>query len=263
MAASNFSSPFTATEVFRFIENPRRCTYLPDQVASLEYRVFDELGPVEFQRLLQRGWRRSGNYCFRPACTACGECRSLRVDVANFRPSKSQRRTLSRNRHIRVQWRRACATQAHVDLLNAWQTDMSRRKGWSPMVMTLAEYEQSFAASPSPFAFEGNYFDGDRLVGVGLVDRLPDGLSSVYFYHDPAWRPLAPGVYSVLQEIEFCRANGLPHLYLGYWVAGCRSMAYKNQYRPYELVEGRPGDDELPVWTPVRMTCGPQGGGVK
>jgi arginine-tRNA-protein transferase len=54
----------------------------------------------------------------------------------------------------------------------------------------------------------------------------------------------------VLQEIEFCRAHGLPYLYLGYWVAGCASMAYKSQYRPHELLAGRPGDGETPVWTP-------------
>jgi arginine-tRNA-protein transferase len=263
MAASDFSNPLAATEVFRFIENPRRCTYLPQQIASLEYRVFDELGPAVFQSLLERGWRRFGNYCFRPACTACGECRSIRVDVANFRLSKSQRRTLGRNRHIRVQWRRPQATQVHVDLLNAWQANMSRCKGWAPMVMTRDEYEQSFLGPPCSFGYEGRYFDGDRLVGVGLVDLLPDSLSSVYFYHDPAWRPLAPGIFSVLQEIEFCRANGLPHLYLGYWIAGCRSMAYKDQYRPHELLEGRPSDDDEPVWTPVRLPCGPPSNAVK
>jgi arginyl-tRNA--protein-N-Asp/Glu arginylyltransferase len=263
MESSKFSSYFASAEVFRFIENPRRCTYLPDQIACLEYRVFDDLGPAEFQWLLERGWRRFGNYCFRPACAACGECRSIRVDVADFRPSKSQRRTLARNRHIRVQWRPVQATQAHVDLLNAWQADMSRRKGWQPVVMTRDEYEQSFLGPPCAFGYEGRYFDGERLVGVGLVDRLPDGLSSVYFYHEPAWRPLAPGVYSVLQEIEFCRAHGLPHLYLGYWVAGCPSMSYKNQYRPYELLEGRPGDDEQPVWTPVRLPCGPPSQAIK
>jgi arginine-tRNA-protein transferase len=249
--AANVSGPLAAMEVFRFTENPHRCTYLPDQKAALEYRVFDELDAADFQRLLERGWRRFGNYCFRPACAACGECRSIRVDAANFRPSKSQRRTLARNGHIRVKWRRVQATQDHVDLLNAWQADMSRRKGWQPMFMTLDEYEQSYIGPPCSFGYEGAYYDGEQLVGVGLVDWLPGGLSSIYFYHDPAWRPLAPGVFSVLQEIEFCRAHGLPHLYLGYWVAGCASMAYKSQYRPHELLEGRPGDGEAPIWLPV------------
>jgi arginyl-tRNA--protein-N-Asp/Glu arginylyltransferase len=239
-------------EVLQFAENPRRCTYLPDETASLEYRVFDELDAADFQPLLERGWRRFGNYCFRPACMACGECRSIRVDAANFRTTKSQRRTLARNRHIRVVWGPARATPAHAELLNAWQAEMTRRKGWPPIAVTgVDDYEQSFIGPPCPFRYEGSYFDGGQLVGVGLVDWLPVGLSSAYFYYDPAWRGLAPGVFSVQQEIEFCRAHGLPHLYLGYWVAGCPSMAYKSQFRPYELLENRPEDDEAAVWKAV------------
>jgi arginine-tRNA-protein transferase len=238
-------------EVLQFIEQPRRCTYLPEQTATLEYRVFDQLTAEEFQPLLERGWRRFGCYCFRPACAACGECRSIRVDAANFRPTKSQRRAVARNRHIRVAWGPARTTPAHVELLNAWQAEMTRRKGWPPVVVTLDEYEESFIGPRCDFRYEGSYFDGERLVGVGLVDVLPGGLSSAYFYYDPAWRPLAPGVFSVQQEIEFCRARGLPYLYLGYWVAGCPSMAYKSQYRPHELLEGRPWDNEKVVWKAV------------
>jgi arginyl-tRNA--protein-N-Asp/Glu arginylyltransferase len=113
------------------------------------------------------------------------------------------------------------------------------------------DYEQAFIGPRCPFRYEGSYFDGGRLVGAGLVDWLPIGLSSAYFYYDPAWRPLAPGVFSVQQEIEFCRAHGLPHLYLGYWVAGCPSMAYKSQFLPHELLAGRPADDEKAVWSLV------------
>ena len=137
---------------------------------------------------------------------------------------------------------------------------MTRRKGWQPVAVTgVDDYEQSFIGPPCPFRCEGSYYHGGRLVGVGLVDWLPIGLSSAYFYHDPAWRPLGPGVFSVLQEIEFCRAHGLPHLYLGYWVAGCPSMAYKSQYRPHELLEGSGlGDDEAAVWTATGLSpcCG-------
>ena len=108
----------------------------------------------------------------------------------------------------------------------------------------------AFVAGVPEFAYEGRYFHAGRLVGVGLVNWLPHGLSSVYFYHAPAWRPLAPGVFSVLQEIEFCRTHQLPYLYLGYWIAECPSMAYENQYRPHELLQGRPEDGEPAIWLP-------------
>jgi arginine-tRNA-protein transferase len=157
---------------------------------------------------------------------------------------------LARNRHIRVQWHPVEATQTHVDLHNAWHASMHVLKGWPESAVTRSEYEHTFVAGSWQFAYEGRYFDGDRLVGIGLVDWLPGSLSSVYFYHDPAWRKLAPGVFSVLQQIEFCRTLGLPYLYLGYWIAECPSMAYKNQYRPHELLQGRPANAETDLWLP-------------
>jgi leucyl-tRNA---protein transferase len=237
-------------EIVRFVEEPRRCSYLADQVAALEYRFFDGLSAGEFQLLLERGWRRHGIHVFRPACADCQRCRSIRVDVAAFQPSRSQRKTLSRNRHIRVEWHPVESTQAHADLYNAWHADMHVRKGWPDSAVTPEEYGYAFVAERWDFAREGRYFDGDRLVGVGLVDCLPGALSSVYFYYDPAWRPLAPGVFSLLQEIEFCRAHALPYLYLGYWIAECPSMAYKNQYEPHELLQGRPDDTAPSLWLP-------------
>jgi leucyl-tRNA---protein transferase len=237
-------------EIVRYVEEPRSCSYLPEQIAALEYRIFDELSPAGFESLLRRGWRRHGMCFFRPACANCQRCRSIRVDVARFQADKSQRRALAKNPHIRVEWHPVEATQAHADLYNAWHADMHERKGWPLYAVTLSEYAQAFVAGRWDFAYEGRYYDGSRLVGVGLVDWLPRGLSSVYFYHDPAWRSRAPGVFSVLQEIEFCRARELPFLYLGYWIAECPSMAYKNQYRPYELLQGRPGDDQSELWLP-------------
>lgn len=127
---------------------------------------------------------------------------------------------------------------------------MHELKGWAKSVLTRSEYEYSFVAGRWQFAYEGRYFDGDRLVGIGLIDWLPRSLSSVYFYHDPAWRKLAPGVFSVMQQIEFCRTLGLPYLYLGYWIAECSSMAYKSQYRPHELLQGRPENAEPDLWRP-------------
>jgi hypothetical protein len=65
--------------------------------------------------------------------------------------------------------------------------------------------------------------------------------------HDRGTRP-APGVFSIMQQLAYAQRHGLRYHYLGYWIAGCPSMAYKGQYRPHELLVGSPSDDVEPTW---------------
>jgi arginine-tRNA-protein transferase len=71
----------------------------------------------------------------------------------------------------------------------------------------------------------------------------------VYFFYDPAWRALSPGTFSILVQLEYARARGKPHAYPGYWIAENRSMAYKERFRPFEVLTGRPSDVESPEWS--------------
>ncbi len=77
---------------------------------------------------------------------------------------------------------------------------------------------------------------------------LPRAASAVYAFYEPELRSRSLGVYSILRQIELARANGLPHLYLGYRVSGNPSMSYKANYRPHQILRGRPELDERPEW---------------
>src|SRR5688572_29693103 len=83
-------------EVERFKTSPYRCMYLPTETALLEYRIITDLTSQHYEELLRRGWRRFGCEFFRPACPSCAQCRSLRIKLAAFTPSRSQQRTMQK-----------------------------------------------------------------------------------------------------------------------------------------------------------------------
>jgi arginine-tRNA-protein transferase len=168
--------------------------------------------------------------------------------VDHFEPSKSERRNLRRNSQLELVVQPPTVTEQHLRIYNAYHADMHLRRGWPLHPITRENYEEMYLAAPGDFAREFLYFDHGKLVGIGLVDVLQESSSSVYFYHDPAQRSSALGVFSILRELQFAREQGLRHHYLGYWIAECQSMAYKANYNPHEILQRYPGDDEEPVW---------------
>ena len=235
-------------EVRRFKAEPGVCGYLPQETASLEYRFVTEITAPAYRELLRRGWRRFGYEFFRPACPTCRKCRSLRIKVREFMPSRSQRRALKCNEHIRVVMQSPTVSDAHLALYDAYHQAMHARRGWRLRSITKGQYAASFLAGNTGFAREILYLNADKLMGVTLVDLVADAVSSVYFFHDPAWRPNAPGVFSILQTLKVAQAYGAAYQYLGYWIEECQSMAYKNKFRPHQLLQFFPGDEEEPVW---------------
>jgi leucyl-tRNA---protein transferase len=109
-------------------------------------------------------------------------------------------------------------------------------KGW-PMhePKDADEYARSFVENPFPTQ-EWCYYVEGRLVGVGYVDDLPGGMSAIYFYYDPDERQRSLGTYNVLSILENAAQRRVPYVYLGYFVAGCRSMAYKVRFVPNQLL---------------------------
>lgn len=235
----------------RFVTPQQPCSYVSSEISSLEYRVQLSMEADEYLALLRRGWRRHGAHFFRPACPQCSKCRSLRIDVHSFRPAKSQRRCLKRNAETQFVVQPATVTSRHVALYNAWHRDMTARRGWPVQQTTPHDYAQAFLIGDWSFAYEMQYFQDGRLVGVGLVDLLEDSMSSVYFYHDPAWRSRGPGTFSILCEIQYARQTGRRYLYLGYAIRECPSMAYKFRYRPHEVLDQYVSEPSHPVWSTV------------
>jgi len=223
------------------------CPYLADLGATTDYRILADVTPEEHEDMIVRGWRRFGMQYFRPRCAGCLECVSLRVPVATFQPTKSQRRAWRKCGGLRVEIGPPLATEDRVGLFHAWHGMREKTRGWKPTLMTSREYALTFC-TPNACARELAYYDGDELVAIGHIDVTPRAVSSIYFFYHPRVSHCSLGVASVLFEIEWARRLARPHLYLGYRISGCPSTAYKSHYGPHELLQGRPEADEEPVW---------------
>ncbi|XP_066028063.1 arginyl-tRNA--protein transferase 1 isoform X1 [Pocillopora verrucosa] len=96
-------------------------------------------------------------------------------------------------------------------------------------------------APPMGFgSFHQQYFLGDKLIAVGVLDILPRCVSSVYFFYDPDYSFLSLGVYSALREIHFarCLQKSVPTIqsyYMGFYIHSCPKMRYKGNYSPSYL----------------------------
>ncbi len=236
-----------AVEHARFPTPEHPCAYLAGLPAMLDVRLLTDVSPRETEHLIERGWRRFGPEYFRPICRGCLECVSLRVPVREFRLSKSQRRVLRKCKDVRVEIYAPRADAARVALYRKWHAAREEACGWPENPLDEEGYRRQFCF-PHPCAREMSYSIGGRLAGVGLVDELPDSVSSTYFYFDPEFAGLSLGVYSALCELSLALQLGKAHVYFGYRVAGCKSLTYKLRFRPHELLAERPAEWDAAVW---------------
>lgn len=213
-----------------------RCSYLSGRMAR---SVFIDpqiaLDSPRYGALLDLGFRRSGSYVYRPACGACQECRPVRVPVAEFTPTRTQRRCLRRNADLRM----SIETELGADHYALYRRYLQVRHPGGGMDPEDREAFRAFLSSAWGYSEIMALRDGaGRLLAGGVIDRVPQGLSAVYTYFDPELPERGLGTYAILRQIDRARALGLPYLYLGYWVPGSEKMEYKRNFKPLETLAG-------------------------
>ena len=226
-----------------YLTAPSPCPYLPGQE---ERKVFTHLvgeRAAQLNDLLTHGgFRRSQSIAYRPACETCRACISVRVLVEDFRPTRSMRRVIERNRDVVGEMRVPVPTSEQYSVFRSYLDARHRDGGMADMTVLdyammvedshvdtrMIEYRQRTSERSSHELGNG------RLVSVALTDVLSDGLSMVYSYYDSDESSRSLGTFMILDHIERARRMGLSYVYLGYWVEGSRKMAYKGRFLPQQ-----------------------------
>ena len=218
-----------------FQAEPHACSYLSGRDSTTAF-VDPELSvdPELYERLSMVGFRRSGPYLYTPMCGACKACISARVPVALFRPSRAQKRCLKRNLDIKVERCDSIDLEKHYPLYAKYINERHADGDMYPP--TKLQFEQ-FLGDAWECTQYLEFHLNDELIGCAVVDVLPESLSAIYTYFDPALDRRGLGNLAVLLQIQMAEVLDKRYVYLGYWIEDCQKMNYKKQYQPIELLQ--------------------------
>lgn len=215
-----------------FASTPEPCSYLDNRKSVSAFaNPHMDMDMETYNELIQRGFRRSGAYIYRPHCPHCQECISVRVAVRRQQFTRGEQRVIRRNSDIQISVIPGRYRDEHFDLYRRY---INARHGDGSMSNPSKSDYHRFLISDWAETRFFEYRLNRVLVAVAACDITDSGLSAVYTFFDPDHAERSLGHFAILNQIHETRQRELDYLYLGYWIRDCRKMSYKRRYRPLE-----------------------------
>jgi arginine-tRNA-protein transferase len=217
-----------------FATDNHACSYINGQQAkTLFIDPSENVSPAIYSQLCERGFRRSGQFIYRPNCDNCQACISIRVPVSDYAFSRSEKRILKRNLDLSVHQVDSILADEFYQLYARY---INLRHADGDMYPANREQYENFLNNGLSSSCYFVFYHLDTLVAVAVVDRLQQALSAVYTFYAPEEEKRSLGSFAVLWQIQMAQRLNLQHVYLGYWVKDCAKMSYKTRFKPTEIL---------------------------
>ncbi|KAI8362799.1 arginine-tRNA-protein transferase [Blakeslea trispora] len=226
------------------------CGYCKGKDTSISFGIWaHHLTCTDYQDLIDRGWRRSGKYLYKPDLEkSCCPQYTIRLNASQFKPTKSQKKVLTKfNKYIQsdhtfeLKLEPASFTQEKFELYAKYQEHIHHDKkddisknGFKRFLVDSPLIQQGIYGS-----FHQKYLLNGQLIALAVLDILPGCVSSVYFLYDPDYGFLSLGKYSALREIQLVQQSppSVDYYYMGFYIHTCPKMNYKGNYSPSDLLD--------------------------
>jgi arginyl-tRNA--protein-N-Asp/Glu arginylyltransferase len=203
-----------------------------------------EASPAQMDAFWADGWRHFGTYFFRYSLgfyeLEIRRVLPLRIRLADFSFSKSQRRVLRRNQDLRTIIRPIEITTEKEKLF-----ELHRQRFRRDAPFSLYDFLSYDAARVPCKALEICVYRERELLAVSFFDVGARAISSIYAMFAPESASRSLGIFTLLLEIEWARENGKDFLYQGYAYEGNSFYDYKKRFRALEKFDWKGGWEDF------------------
>lgn len=179
--------------------------------------------------MLAEGWRHFGTNFFRYSLIEVhGQWRRvvpLRIRLADFSPSRSQRRIRARNRDLELRIAPSIISPAVESLFDRHKTRFADN-----IPDSLHDFLSERPATVPCRNDQLSLYQGDRLLAASFLDLGATAASAVYAVFDPTESRRSLGIELILAGVEYAIARGMVYYYPGYAYRGPSIYDYKKRF---------------------------------
>jgi leucyl-tRNA---protein transferase len=199
-----------------------------------------KFAPEQMDRLWARGWRHFGAYFFRYSVAlhwgGINTVTPLRVDLANFSFSRSQKRIIAKNRDVKVVIR-----ETFIDAIKEYLFYRHCQRFKENIPDSIYDFLTEEPATVPCRNHEISVYDGEKLIAVSFLDVGREATSAVYAMFEPSEARRSPGIFTMLEAIRYSRELGYRYYYPGYAYREASLYDYKKNFTGLEYLDWEKG----------------------